>query len=596
MQHPIRQANVDLLQYSPFSNERDGLIVVEPTPTITQPTATHNHHHIAWLIFGVGLLGAAGLIYWLIRRVNPPIAQLSQAVKEVAQGERQEIVAPQPTRELTELAHSVNHLAHQLRRSLSDLSTANQELSTREQRLQQILEALPVGVIMLDANGKCLYVNQTGQLLLGRSLLPQVELNQLPAAYHLYEAETDHLYPWENLPIVQALNGKAVYADNLAVRLKNTSIPLEAQAVPVTNATGTVIYAIQTFQNITVRKRAEAAKQVSEQRLQTLMNNVPGMIFRYVVDARNQAQFTYVSPHAVDLFELDATEIQQDSQHFWSLILPEDEVAIRRPLTNQSQTAQPWSAEYRIRTPSGRIKWMQTRASLDHSTAGSTVWDGVTVDITDRKQAEAVLQNYRQHLEQQVQARTFALQQANQALDRLATLDGLTQIANRRRFDRYLEQEWQRLARDQQPLSLILCDIDYFKRYNDCYGHQQGDICLQQVVRAMQHVIKRPADLLARYGGEEFAIILPQTNRWGAAQVAKSLHTAVQQRQLPHQDSPIRNFVSISGGVATVLPTLNGNPQRLIMAADQALYQAKQQGRDRVCWLVPERRIPSISE
>ncbi len=554
MQHPPRQANVDLPRYSPLSNRLDGrLVAVAPTHTFTQPTATHDTpHHIPWLILGVAWLGAAGLIYWISRRITQPVAQLSQAVKEVAQGDRQEIVTPQPTRELTELTNSVNYLANRLRRSLTDLSTANQELSTREQRLQQILEALPVGVIMLAPNGKCLYVNQTGQLLLGRSMLPQVELNQLPAAYHLYHSETDRLYPWDRLPIVQALHGKAVYADNLEVRLKNTTIPLEAQALPVTDAAGKVIYAIQTFQNITLRKRAEAAKQQSEQRLQTLMDNVPGMIFRYVIDARNREQFTYVSPHAVDLFEIDATAIQQDPQRFWSLILPEDEVAIRQPLAKQHQTAQPWSVEYRIRTPSGQIKWMQTRATLDHSIAGSTIWDGVDVDITDRKQAETILQNYRQHLEQQVQARTFALQQANQALDRLATLDGLTQIANRRRFDRYLKQEWHRIARDQQPLSLILCDIDYFKRYNDCYGHQQGDACLQQVVKAMQNVIKRPADLLARYGGEEFAVILPQTNRWGAGQVAKSLHAATQQLHLPHRIYPSVIAFVFSVGVATV--------------------------------------------
>jgi diguanylate cyclase (GGDEF)-like protein len=148
-----------------------------------------------------------------------------------------------------------------------------------------------------------------------------------------------------------------------------------------------------------------------------------------------------------------------------------------------------------------------------------------------------------------------------------------------------MEQEWQRLAREQQPLSLILCDIDYFKRYNDHYGHPMGDDCLQQVAQIMRDVIKRPADLLARYGGEEFAVVLPQTSRWGAVQVAEALRAAIQQQQLQHRDSPIGNYVSLSVGVASLFPSLDGAPKDLLQAADQALYRAKQQGRDRVCFM-----------
>jgi diguanylate cyclase (GGDEF)-like protein/PAS domain S-box-containing protein len=570
------------------------IVVVVPAQEFTQQIQANQR--TTWLLSGLALLGAVGLSAWIARRAAKPIAQLSQATQEVARGKRRQIVTPQPTWELTELSNSVNHMADRLQRSLSNLQTLNQALFTSEQRLQQILEALPVGILVLAPDGKCLYFNRTGQLLFGRSQPQPIALAQLPQAYRLYQANTNTFYPWEQLPIVQALNGKAVYVDDLEVRLNHATIPLEARAVPVTDATGKVIYAIQTFQNVTVRKQAEVAKQQSEQRLQTLMDNVPGMIFRYVIGPSGQEQFTYVSPHAIDLFEIDAVTLQQDSQQFWSLVLPEDEVATRHRLREQQQAMQPWSVEYRIRTKTGQLKWLHTNASPDRAADGTIVWDGLTVDITERKQAETVLYDYRQHLEQQVQARTIALQQANQELERLATLDGLTQIANRRRFDRYLEQEWQRQAREQQPLSLILCDIDYFKRYNDRYGHQQGDYCLQQVVQRLHATIKRPADLLARYGGEEFAVILPQTNRWGATQVAEALRVAVQQLQLPHQDSPISDYVSISAGVATLLPTLNGNPQRLIMVADQALYQAKQQGRDRVCLgKTAQTLIPSVS-
>jgi diguanylate cyclase (GGDEF)-like protein len=240
-----------------------------------------------------------------------------------------------------------------------------------------------------------------------------------------------------------------------------------------------------------------------------------------------------------------------------------------------------------VRLATGEIKWIQNQASPELAENGDVYWDGLIIDISDRKQAEAVLSDYRVHLEQQVQERTIALQEANQELERLATLDGLTQVSNRRRFDLYLTQEWQRLARDQQILSLILCDVDYFKRYNDCYGHQAGDYCLQIVARAMKGVIKRPADLLARYGGEEFAVILPQTNRWGAMQVAETLRQAILDAEIPHADSNVSDYVTLSVGVATVLPSQLNSIEELIADADRALYQAKQMGRDRICFAEP---------
>ncbi|MBE9029279.1 diguanylate cyclase [filamentous cyanobacterium LEGE 11480] len=567
--------------------QQDGLnwriVVVVPEREFTHQIEANNR--TALLMSSLALFVAAGLSYLMARRVTAPILQLSQATKEVAQGYRRQISTPQWTPELEEITDSVNHMAARLQRSMTNLRSLNQELFSSKQRLYQMMEALPVGVVVIDPDGKCLYLNRTGQLLLGLKQIPQVPLERLARAYRLYQAETMQPYPWESLPVVQALKGQAVYVDDLVVRLPNTAIPLEARAIPVADATGKVIYAIQTFQNVSARKRAEVARAQSEHRIQKLTDNVPGVIFRYVIEPTGHDHYAYVSPHAREIFGVDSEAVQRDPQMFWSLVFPEDEVAIRRLLPEKNKTMAPWSVEYRIRTPQGQVRWLQTQASPEQTADGTTIWDGLTLDVTERKHAETVLYDYRQHLEQQVQERTIALQQANQELERLATLDGLTQIANRRRFDLYLEQEWQRLARDQQPLSLILCDVDYFKCYNDCYGHQQGDHCLQQVAQIMRDSIKRPADLLARYGGEEFAVILPQTNRWGAAQVAELLRSTIAQQQLTHQASPISAYVSMSVGVATVFPTLDGDVTALIMAADQALYQAKQQGRDRVCFM-----------
>jgi diguanylate cyclase (GGDEF)-like protein/PAS domain S-box-containing protein len=171
---------------------------------------------------------------------------------------------------------------------------------------------------------------------------------------------------------------------------------------------------------------------------------------------------------------------------------------------------------------------------------------------------------------------------ANAELKRLACLDGLTQVANRRHFNEYLEREWRRMIREQNPIALILCDIDYFKLYNDTYGHLPGDSCLQQVADAIKRAVKRPADLVARYGGEEFAIVLPNTNAEGALTVAEEIRAYVAALQIVHAESKTSKYVTLSLGVAVTIPTLHGSYQELIRTADLRLYEAKSQGRDRI--------------
>ena len=173
------------------------------------------------------------------------------------------------------------------------------------------------------------------------------------------------------------------------------------------------------------------------------------------------------------------------------------------------------------------------------------------------------------------------LQNANKKLQQLAATDGLTQVANRRYFDETLAQEWHRLARDRQPLSLLLTDIDWFKSYNDHYGHQAGDDCLQRVAQAISQVIHRPADLLARYGGEEFVIVLPNTDTQGAIEVAKKIRETIAKLAIIHPDSTVSPYVTVSLGIASVIPNRKTSPKILISQADQALYLAKNQGRDR---------------
>lgn len=183
-------------------------------------------------------------------------------------------------------------------------------------------------------------------------------------------------------------------------------------------------------------------------------------------------------------------------------------------------------------------------------------------------------------LEHRVEERNIELIQLNQELEHLTHTDSLTQTANRRYFDTFLAQEWQRLARECRPLSLILCDVDYFKVYNDTYGHLEGDRCLQEIAQVFQAAVLRPADLVARYGGEEFVIVLPNTDTAGAIHIAQSIIQTLQDRAIPHQASPYGR-VTVSMGIATTIPNPTLTPQQLISATDRALYCSKANGRSR---------------
>ncbi|CAG1009523.1 Phytochrome-like protein cph2 [Burkholderiales bacterium] len=171
---------------------------------------------------------------------------------------------------------------------------------------------------------------------------------------------------------------------------------------------------------------------------------------------------------------------------------------------------------------------------------------------------------------------------AQDELQRLATRDGLTGVANRRSFDTALSTECRRVTREARSLSLLMIDVDFFKRYNDTYGHLAGDECLRQVAEAMAHVTQRASDTLARYGGEEFAILLPATEPAGAVIVAERIRAAVETLALPHARSEVSPKVTVSIGVASLDPTRSSPPTELIAAADAALYAAKMQGRNRV--------------
>ncbi|MBF0109484.1 MAG: diguanylate cyclase [Magnetococcales bacterium] len=174
------------------------------------------------------------------------------------------------------------------------------------------------------------------------------------------------------------------------------------------------------------------------------------------------------------------------------------------------------------------------------------------------------------------------LKRRGDALERMAVLDGLTGIANRRRFDEFLEYEWERSLRYRHPLSLILMDIDFFKRYNDALGHTSGDECLVKIARSIAEAMPRTVDLACRYGGEEFACVLPETSAEGAGIVARRILANCRDLRLPHPRSDADEIVTLSLGTATVVPTLDIARGHLIEMADKGLYLAKSRGRNQV--------------
>ena len=201
-------------------------------------------------------------------------------------------------------------------------------------------------------------------------------------------------------------------------------------------------------------------------------------------------------------------------------------------------------------------------------------------ELAEQVRLRAEVTAAKEALEEKVQQRTVELQAANSQLETLSSTDGLTGLANRRRFDSYWAEEWQRALRQATPLAVIMLDVDHFKAYNDHYGHQLGDACLRRVGEVLRAAVRRAGELAARYGGEEFVVVLPGTSLAQAQEAAQGILAAIRAEQLPHASSPVANVVTVSLGVAAGTPRPSEDRERLLKEADLALYDAKHKGRN----------------
>ena len=203
-------------------------------------------------------------------------------------------------------------------------------------------------------------------------------------------------------------------------------------------------------------------------------------------------------------------------------------------------------------------------------------------ELAEQTRLRAAVTTANEALEGKVKQRTLELEAVNHQLEALSATDGLTGLANRRRFDSCWAEEWQRALRTGASLAVIMLDVDHFKAYNDHYGHQQGDECLRRVGEALRVNVRRAGELAARYGGEEFVMIMPGTTVEQARQMAEAVRAAIQEAQIAHASSPVAPVLTVSLGVAVGVPLSTDLPDHMLQAADAALYEAKRQGRNRV--------------
>lgn len=275
-------------------------------------------------------------------------------------------------------------------------------------------------------------------------------------------------------------------------------------------------------------------------------------------------KFAYIGPQIEAL--LGWTVDSWVSVEDWAMRMhPEDREYVVNFCVSQSRAGVDHEADYRALTKDNGYVWIRDVVHVVRNVSGEVdALIGFMFDITERKKTEEKLLNLQKELED------------------LSFKDGLTNIANRRRFDSGFEREWERAGNERKPLSVLLLDVDFFKQYNDLYGHSQGDQCLVEIAQTLSLALDGPRDLVARYGGEEFVVLLPEADAEIARKVAERCQRLLQKKAIVHALSPHGRRVTVSIGAGTVVPDGRADRAGFIRTVDQQLYAAKNNGRDRI--------------
>lgn len=409
-------------------------------------------------------------------------------------------------------------------------------------------------VAVLAEDGLVLYASPSHATILGRDLDDYI--GSYPIT-HIHPDDWERIFHFFHEMIAE---WKAAEIEYRCMHNNGEWLYLEMRCTPIKGPDGK-IQVISVSRDISLRKKAEEELRHTTMKLKTLIASLP-----YGVVAEDEyGNTTLYNESYINLFKFNPRanvnneEYQQELrsaardiiENFDSYQIKKESIAESRQLCRAEK----------IDLKDGRTLEMDAVPMEEAGHFGGYLW--IYRDVTEEKEAE------------------LKLQEANQKLQKLSMVDGLTGIANRRCFDDTLEKAWERLIAHSESLSLLLFDIDFFKAFNDLYGHQAGDTCLQKIGCILKDLSIEPDGLAARYGGEEFVVLLPGQNVQ-AVEVAHLIQEAVKKAEIPHQGSSISGLITLSIGISTMMVTNNTQPDTLIMEADKALYDAKGNGRNQI--------------
>ncbi|MHC5861576.1 sensor domain-containing diguanylate cyclase [Nostoc sp.] len=489
---------------------------------------------------------------------------------------------------------------------LQERQRIEEALRSNEQRYHSVIRVMAEGIVLQKSDGQITACNDSAEKILGLTADQMMGLTSIDPQWRaIHEDGTP--FPGETHPAIVTLHtGQPQFHVIMGVYKPDSSLTwISINSQPLFESDQSKPYAVvASFTDITVRKQAQIALQQQIEREHMVYG-----IAQHIRESLDLDEILNTTVAEVRHFlQTDRVIIYRFNPDWSGVVVTESVASGWESILNMKITD-----NYFVETQGQYYQQGMFRATPDIYTAG---FAPCHLEFLEKLQVRAKLvvpilqgdrlwgllvahhcsaprdwQSLENELLQQLATQVAIaiqqselyqqLQRANQQLENMVMVDELTQIANRRCFDIKLNSVWQSLLREQGFVSLLLCDIDYFKQYNDTYGHATGDDCLRFIAQAFKQSVKRSRDLAARYGGEEFVVILPNTASDGAFHVAQEIHKAVWQLNIPHAASAVKQHVTLSIGIATVIPKYDMLPLDLIEAADQALYQAKANGRNR---------------
>ncbi len=466
-----------------------------------------------------------------------------------------------------------------------------QSLRLSEETFRAVLNAITEPAYVMDTHGFVLEHNKAFATLIGR----RGELFQGKLLFDLLPAEI--VYRWraridEVIKTKKGLRMEDEYKERI----------IYLSMYPICDSEGDIVKIAVFGQDITWLREAQETLLLNEERLEALLHlsqmtgKSEAEIREYALEeavSLMRSRFGYLHSVNEDRGTVDlvlwSQDVYRQCPHESLMHYPVEETGIladsireRRPVIHNDLSSgallKGFPAGYPPITRHLSVPIFENDRIVAIAGVGNKV---LPYDETDTAQLGLFMQTMWAILKQR---------QADEVIKRYSIEDALTGVANRRHFEEVLASEWQRGLREQKPLSVIFVDIDFFKAYNDFYGHQSGDACLKRVAECLRAVVTRSGDLVARYGGEEFVAILPNTNIAGVIKVAETMREKVMEMRLPHEDSRVAPYVTISIGASSGMPSDGKSCEQLLESADRALYQAKSEGRNRVLWIIEGRK------